>query len=153
VAVFCLVRRREFTVSVEYVILGGGPMNFEPMAGVNKIANDSWKKQQDMFSQIAKRNNEKEQREIELLQSVKEIKDFIPEIMSLVRQNNQVNKELFALYQEMNTIMIANSKEEAENIFFTVITKLKDTKDGIDAATGLFTYGKALIMKAFGIEE
>jgi hypothetical protein len=127
--------------------------NFDPMYVINKFTTEQINKTQQIANSISERQRNKDAIEIETLEVIKEIRDAMPDIINLIRVNNEINIGLFELYQEMNKIMVSNTKEEAENIFFTVITKSKDIKDGIDAATGLFTYGKALILQVFGVGE
>ncbi|MEK5331876.1 hypothetical protein [Lysinibacillus sp. FSL W8-0992] len=107
---------------------------------MNASLNES-KRKMDAF------NAEKYQREVENHKALLKIADNtkgINELISLVRQGNDINKEAFALLQEMQTIMTAQSPEEAETIFHEVMGKATQAKENIDTLQSLIGYGKML---------
>ncbi|MGE1112169.1 hypothetical protein ACQJ0K_10435 [Priestia megaterium] len=119
----------------------------------NTSANEMMKKFREYGESIERKQREAEQVQIEQLQSSKniestleDIKNSMPEIISLVRENNDTSKEMFALFQEMNTIMTAQSEEEAKNILETVTEKAQHISDKGEAAKNLYSYGKFLFM-------
>ena len=139
-------------------------MNFG--SGHNPNINEMMENRRKMLEEIAENRRKAEQVQIDQLQSSKniestleDIKNSMPEIISLVRENNDTSKEMFALFQEMNTIMTAQSEEEAKNILETVTEKAQNISDKGEAAKNLYSYGKFLficvkedIKSRFGID-
>lgn len=94
----------------------------------------------------------KEQREIQLNQMIQQIVEntaYLPEMVGLVRKNNEINEEMLTLFQEMTEVMKAQTPEEAEGIIKNVVAKAMETNDALDAASGLLNYGKLLMKFAF----
>ncbi|MED4021987.1 hypothetical protein [Priestia aryabhattai] len=119
----------------------------------NVGANEMMKKIRE-YGEISERNRLKaEQISTDQLQSSKniermleEIYESMPVIVSLVRENNDTSKEMFALFQEMSTIMTAQSEAEAQDILDTVTEKAKNLSDTGEAVKNLYSYGKFLFM-------
>ena len=104
------------------------------------------------FELMAQANAAKHQREIESHEALLKIADNtqgINDLVALVRQGNEINQQTFALLQEMQTIMTAQSPEEAETIFRQVLNKANQTKENIDTIQSLLGYGKMLIGACF----
>jgi hypothetical protein len=94
------------------------------------------------------KQQEKEERELQLLEIVQQIMKntaYLPEMVGLIRKNNEVNEEMLELYKEMTNVLKAQTEEEAEGIFTSVIERAKNTKDAIDAIVALSGYGKLLL--------
>lgn len=94
----------------------------------------------------------REQREIQLNQMIQQIVEntaYLPEMVGLVRKNNEINEEMLALFQEMTDVMKAQTPEEAEGIIKNVVSKAMETNDALDAASGLLNYGKLLYKFVF----
>ncbi|MGP4071298.1 hypothetical protein ACTWQB_01940 [Piscibacillus sp. B03] len=94
----------------------------------------------------------REQREIQLNQMIEQIADntaFLPEMVGLIRKNNELNEEMLDLYKEMMNVMKAESKEEAENMVMDVVEKAKNTNDSLNAMSNLMNYGRVLIKLMF----
>ncbi|MEX3746496.1 hypothetical protein [Lysinibacillus xylanilyticus] len=101
----------------------------------------------DIYNQIKETNREKYQREVESHEALLKIADNthgINDLVSLVRQGNEINQQTFDLLQEMQTIMTAQNQEEAESIFRKVLDKANQTKEGIETIQSLIGYGKML---------
>ncbi|MEI2358994.1 hypothetical protein [Priestia megaterium] len=119
----------------------------------NAGATEMMRKLKEYGESIERNRLKAEQVQIDQLQSSKniestleDIKNSMPEIISLVRENNDTSKEMFTLFQEMNTIMTAQSEEEAKNILETVTEKAQNISDKGEAAKNLYSYGKFLFM-------
>ncbi|UAL53501.1 hypothetical protein [Metabacillus dongyingensis] len=114
--------------------------------------NDSFKDINKNRELLAAKQQAKEQREIQLNQMIQQIVEntaYLPEMVGLVRKNNEVNEEMLALFQEMTEVMKAQTPEEAEGIIKNVVTKAMETNDALDAASGLMNYGKLLLKLMF----
>jgi len=106
----------------------------------------------EMNSKKELKAQEKEAREIQLINMIQQVvvnTAYLPEMVGLIRKNNEVNEEMLELFQEMTSILKAQSKEEAEKIVLNVIEKAKNTNDALDAMTSLLNYGKILINLVF----
>lgn len=132
--------------------VGGDNMTFDPMAGVNQINDKFLKQQQNMLDHISENFRRKAEREVrmhelaeEQVELLKEIKDAFPEMLGLIRKNNEINKELFDLFQELNTIMVAQNEEEAQGILEKVVGKAALLNDGADAIKSLYEHGQMLV--------
>ncbi|MBY0196403.1 hypothetical protein H7U05_03675 [Priestia megaterium] len=119
----------------------------------NANINEMMENRKRMLEEIAENKRRSDQVQIDQLQSSKniekaleDIQNSMPEIISLVRENNDTSKEMFALFQEMNTIMTAQSEEEAKHILETVTEKAQNISDKGEAAKNLYGYGKFLFM-------
>ncbi|CAK8580902.1 hypothetical protein [Priestia megaterium] len=119
----------------------------------NANINEMMENRKRMLEEIAENKRKSDQMKIDQLQSSKniermleEIYESMPVIVSLVRENNDTSKEMFALFQEMSTIMTAQSEAEAQDILDTVTEKAKDLSDTGEAVKNLYSYGKFLFM-------
>ncbi|MFQ6580364.1 hypothetical protein [Priestia megaterium] len=119
----------------------------------NPNINEMMKNRRKMLEEIDNNRRKAEQIQEAQLQALneqnqmlKDIKDSMPVIVSLVRENNDTSKEMFTLFQEMNTIMTAQSETEAKNILETVTEKAENISNKGEAAKNLYSYGKVLYM-------
>lgn len=104
------------------------------------------------FNLISEANAKKHQREIESHEALLKIADNtqgINDLVSLVRQGNEINQQTFALLQEMQTIMTAQSPEEAQTIFRQVLDRANQANEDISTIQSLLGYGKMLIGACF----
>ncbi len=125
----------------------------------NKIVQESLNNLNALEQELAKQRKYKEakefervQREVhlnEMTQQIVQNTAFLPEMVGLIRKNNEVNEEMLALFHEMTNLLKARTKEEAEDIVKDVVGKAKDTNDALDAMSGLLSYGKILIKLMF----
>lgn len=96
---------------------------------------------------IAEANAAKHQRELEIHEATLRIADNtqgINDLVSLVRQGNEIHQQTFALLQEMQTIMTAQSPEEAETILRQVLNKATQANEDFSTIQSLIGYGKML---------
>ena len=101
-----------------------------------------------MLNEIGVKNALKDQREIdnhEHLSKIAENTQGIKDIVELVRQGNEINQQTFELFQELQKIMIAESKEEGEEILRNVLDKANQAKEDIDTIQTIVGYGKMLL--------
>lgn len=119
-------------------------MTFDPMAGVNQINNKLWKQQQEMLNHVTENNRRNIEREEEKVQLLRDIKESNFQVVELVRKNNEINKELFDLFQELNTIMVANSEVEANNILGNVVETANKANETWGTIQAIISYGKML---------
>jgi len=103
-----------------------------------------FKQQQEMLDHISENNRRKAEREEEKIQLLRDIKESNFQMVELIRRNNEINKDLFDLFQEMNTIMVANNEEEAKGILTKVLEKAVTINDGVGALTSLAAHGEML---------
>ena len=120
-------------------------MNFDPMAGANQISNKYLKQTQEMLNHIADGNRRRVEREEEKIQLLRDIKESNFQMVELIRRNNEINKDLFDLFQELNTIMVANNEEEAKGILTKVLEKAVSINDGYGALSSLAAHGKKML--------
>lgn len=73
----------------------------------------------------------------------------IQELVTLVRQGNEINQETFALLQEIQTIMTAPTREEGESILRRVLNKATQANEDLDTIQTLLSHGKMLIGAIF----
>ncbi|BDG37254.1 hypothetical protein [Saccharococcus caldoxylosilyticus] len=102
--------------------------------------------------EIAIKQQEKEEREKQLLLLVEQIMKntaYLPEMVGLIRKNNEINEEMLELFKEMTNVLKAQTEEEAKGIVMDIIEKAKNTNDALDAISGLINYGKLLIKLMF----
>jgi hypothetical protein len=135
---------KEISPSWRIMVIGGDNMNFDPMATTNRLANELWQQQQERFKNIAEGNKRKEEREEEKIQLLRDIKESNFQMVELIRRNNEINKDLFDLFQELNTIMVANNEEEAKGILTKVLEKAVSLNDGYGALSSLAAHGEVL---------
>ncbi|MEE6451721.1 hypothetical protein RAH41_14190 [Gottfriedia acidiceleris] len=105
-------------------------------------------------SEANKKRKEQEniQRQIqlnEMIQKIVENTAYLPEMVGLIRKNNEINEEMLELFNEMTNVLKAKNAEEAKSIVMDVVEKAKNTKDALDAMSSLLTYGKLLIKLVF----
>ncbi|MGG6362658.1 hypothetical protein ACQ5SI_26285 [Peribacillus frigoritolerans] len=134
------------------------PVNMMPTintSGSNKvmeaIANSNRLKDIEKHEQQLK-EQEKEMRDQQLLKLVEQIMKntaYLPEMVGLVRKNNEINEGMLELFKEMTNVLRAQSQEEAQNIVLDVVEKAKNTNDALEAMSGLLNYGKLLINLVF----
>lgn len=101
---------------------------------------------------IADQNALKHQRELESHEALLKIAENtrgINELVALVRQGTEINKQTFELLQEIQTIMTAKTKEEAESIVRKVIDKANQANEDIGTIQSIISYGKMLIKASF----
>ena len=107
---------------------------------------------EESFNTISKINAEKHKREIEsheaLLQIAENTKG-IKELVSLVRDGNEINKQTFELIQKLQTIMTAETQEEGETIIREVLDTANQANEDIETIQSLLSYGKMLIGLCF----
>ena len=107
----------------------------------------------DSYNQIKEFNRAKLQREEEVHVATLQIAENtkgINDLISLVRQGNEINQQTFELLQEMQTIMTAQSPEEADTIFRRVMGKATQTVEDYETIQTMMSYGKTLIETIFG---
>ena len=100
------------------------------------------------LEEIAEANAEEYQRKIDNHQNLSKIAENtqgIKDIVEIVRQGNEINQQTFELFQELQKIMIAESKEEGEEILRNVLDKANQAKEDIDTIQTIFGYGKMLL--------
>lgn len=81
----------------------------------------------------------------EHLSRIAENTQGIKEIVEIVRQGNEINQKTFELFQELQKIMLAKSKEEGEAILRDVLDKANQAKEDIDTIQTLIGYGRMLM--------
>lgn len=142
------------------------PLKFDPSSVVKEmddfrsslymgIDNSMEELNQEIVKSLAEKEakeQERVEREVELNKLTKQIVQntaYLPELVGLIRKNNEVNEEMLDLMKEMTDVLKAQTVEEAESVVKDIVTKAKDTKDGLDAMSGLLSYGKLLIKLMF----
>ena len=67
-----------------------------------------------------------------------------------MRQGNQINQQTFELLQEIQTIIVAQTAEEANTILRRVVDKALQLNENVETAKSLIEHGKFLIEIIFG---
>ena len=108
---------------------------------------------EDALNQVKESNAVRLQRELEnhqLLNEISENTKSINELVLLVRQGNQINQQTFELLQEIQTIIVAQTAEEANTILRRVVDKALQLNENVETAKSLIEHGKFLIEIIFG---
>lgn len=106
----------------------------------------------DFEDEVSESMQQREDREIELNKLVSQVVEntaYLPQIVNLIRKNNEINTEMLELFKEINEVLKAKNKEEAESIIKSVVLKAKDLNDGVAAMSSLINYGTMLIKFMF----
>lgn len=107
---------------------------------------------QESYDKMTKFNADKQQREIESHEALLQIADNtkgIQELVSLVREGNEINHQTFELIQQLLTIMTAQTPDEGETIIREVINTAAQTNEDLDTIQTLIGYGKMLFKLVF----
>ncbi|WP_010530930.1 hypothetical protein [Lentibacillus jeotgali] len=124
----------------------------EGVANASNRLNQANQAFQEMQEVKRLKEQAKEERELELNNMIEQVvknTSFIPEMVGLVRKNNEINEEVLELYKDMANVLKAETKDEAESKVLEIADKAKTTKDSLDTVTGLVNYGKVLIKLMF----
>jgi uncharacterized protein YllA (UPF0747 family) len=127
--------------------MGGDKMNFDPMAGINQHVRQQNKFVQEIADNIVENKRRAEQIQIEqrdYLKSISEDIKGINEIVELVRKNNEIHENTFQLFQEIMTVMKAQTPEEADGIIRNVMNKANQANEDFGTIQALIGYGKML---------
>ena len=131
--------------------LGGDLMSDNKFDFSSAIRNVNASLNQDI-RRMAEINAAKHLRESESHEALLRIADNtqgIQELVTLVRQGNEINQGTFVLLQEVQTIMTAKTQEEAETILRRVLDKANQTNEDIGNIQILLNYGKMLLGTIF----
>lgn len=106
----------------------------------------------EIYNQIQETNRAKFQREVEsheALLQIAEITSGIKELVSLVREGNEINHKTFELIQHLQTIMTAQTPQEGETILREVINTANQANEDFETIQTLIGYGKMLFKLVF----
>lgn len=129
--------------------IGGGEQMSDfnsAIQNMNASLNKNLKIMQETNRAKLQREEEVHAATLQIAENTQGIKDLV----LLVRQGNEINKQAFELLQEMQTIMTAQSKEEADTIFRRVMGKATQTVEDYETIQAIMSYGKMLFETIFG---
>ena len=81
---------------------------------------------------------------LEYLEQIAENTQGINEIISLVRKNNEINERTFELFQEVFTVITAETPEQADGILRNVMNKANQANEDWGTIQAIIGYGKML---------
>jgi len=100
-------------------------------------------------------NRDKARREQEAIQRDKERTEYarqtaentrhIPDMISLIREGNEINRAALELYKEMLNVTKAETEEEAKGMVNDIADKAKNANENVSTVVSLYNYGHALI--------
>lgn len=106
----------------------------------------------EIYNQIQETNRAKFQREVESHEALLQIAENtsgIKELVSLVREGNEINHKTFELIQYLQTIMTAQTPQEGETILREVINTANQANEDFETIQTLIGYGKMLFKLVF----
>lgn len=106
----------------------------------------------DAYNQIIESNQAKDKRDKEshaALLQIAENTEGIKELVSLVREGNQINEKTFELIQKLHTIMTVETQEEGETIIREVLDTANQASEDFETIKTLIGYGKMLLKLVF----
>ncbi|MEK4130186.1 hypothetical protein NYE67_10920 [Solibacillus sp. FSL W8-0474] len=106
----------------------------------------------EIYTQLIETNRAKHQREVESHEALIQIAENtkgIKELVSLVRDGNEINKQTFELIQKLQTIMTAETPEEGETIIREVLDTANQANEDFETIQTLIGYGKMLFKLVF----
>ena len=128
------------------------PKFAESRQNLNLAINNTNAQLNEIYSQMQERNRIKFQREeeshealLQIAENTKGIKDLV----SLVREGNEINKQTFELIQKLQTIMTAETPEEGETIIREVLDTANQANEDFETIQTLIGYGKMLFKLVF----
>lgn len=123
-------------------------MDFEnAMRRFNQQANGLLKEHQTRIRLEAEEEMLKKQmqtKSLEYLEQIAENTQGINEIISLVRKNNEINERTFELFQEVFTVITAETPEQADGILRNVMNKANQANEDWGTIQAIIGYGKML---------
>ena len=122
--------------------------NFDFNSAVRNM-NDSVNRDLRAISDLNSLKRIRESEQHEALLRIADNTEGIQELVTLVRQGNEINQEAFALLQEIQTIMTAPTREEGESILRRVLNKATQANEDLDTIQTLLSHGKMLIGAIF----
>lgn len=106
----------------------------------------------EIYNQVQETNRAKFQREAESHEALLQIAENtsgIKELVSLVREGNEINHKTFELIQQLQTIMTAQTPQEGETILREVINTASQANEDFETIQTLIGYGKMLFKLVF----
>ena len=106
----------------------------------------------DAYNQIIESNQAKDKRDKEshaALLQIAENTEGIKELVSLVREGNQINEKTFELIQKLHTIMTVETQEEGETIIREVLDTANQASEDFETIKTLIGYRKMLLKLVF----
>ncbi|AMQ05899.1 hypothetical protein [Sporosarcina psychrophila] len=122
--------------------------NFDFNSAVRNM-NASLNRDMKLISDLNSLKRIRESEQHEALLRIADNTEGIQELVTLVRQGNEINQEAFALLQEIQTIMTAPTREEGESILRRVLNKATQANEDLDTIQTLLSHGKMLIGAIF----
>ncbi|PGW74481.1 hypothetical protein [Bacillus thuringiensis] len=81
---------------------------------------------------------------LEYLEQIAKNTQGINEIIILVRKNNEINERTFKLFQEVFTVITAETPEQADGILRNVMNKANQANEDWSTVQAIIGYGKML---------
>ena len=122
------------------------------LGGINMQVREQQEHMQRIVQDISNKNRQREEREVKNSINLEEIKNntaALSNIVSLIRNSNEKQEQIYNLFVEMFEVVKSGNKDEAEGIFEKVLDKSSKLKNGIETFNTLYTYGKLLLSLAF----
>lgn len=117
------------------------------MNDINRRTSKQIEKQQEMANQIAENRRRRDQVQLESRDYLKQISENtkgISEVIDLVRKNNKINEDTFQLFQQVLTVIIAETPEQADGIIRNVMNKANQANEDWGTIQIILEYGKML---------
>ncbi|MFK4308438.1 hypothetical protein ABH957_003114 [Bacillus sp. RC242] len=85
----------------------------------------------------------------EYLEQIVENTQVINEIISLLRKNNEINERTFELFQEVFTVITAETPEQVDGILKNVMNKANQANEDLGTIQAILGYGKMIAKLIF----
>lgn len=112
---------------------------------IEEASNQRYQEKQDAIA--------REERQIELLEDIKQNTSYIPEMVKLLTENNEYQKDILEFMNELNAIATLQDKTKATNKYRDVMNKIKLAISDVNTMTTIWGYGVAFgeMLKGLGV--